>query len=230
MNKRNLEMLAARLQKLGFDADIQYRLSAHCCFAPSEFTISHTMKAGGDECEFFVQCMRGEQGMYDAMSFTAVLRKLPEIPVELSALNEAMSTIDWTALYACRNTMQVVTVEQDTFTAAALLEDVAKVDTEGLLRFRYWGGTPLEALVPGLHALKTTHEISQRFYLITEDPISFMDAFRFLQSNWMARKVNMDKRSLLQKRDRNADKAGSAAGKLLAKRVRPNKKPGGYKE
>jgi hypothetical protein len=226
MNRRNMERLAARLQQLGFADDIQYRLQANVCFVPPHFEIPYQINIGADRCYFFVHCARGDQGLYDAVYFTACLRRMPEAAAEFAELDQSMTSINWQALYQSKEGLNVGDSIPDAYLIAELLQSVNNVDGEGIIRFRHWCDTSLENMVPNFSFLKNQYEISQRFYLIDDDaPISFADAMRFLQSRWMERKVNAD-RKLLVKNNASDTRPGGAAGKLLTKRVRPNRKPG----
>jgi hypothetical protein len=225
MNKKNMERLAARVQQLGFADDIQYRLQANACFGPPQFEITHQINIGADRCYFFVHCARGDQGLYDAIYFTACLRRMPAAATEFAALDQSMTSINWQALYQSKEGLHVGDSIPDAYLIADLLQSVNNVDADGVIRFRHWCDTSLESMVPNLSFLKNQYEITQRFYLIDDDaPISFADAMRFLQSRWMERKVNADRKLLVKNNEASGRVGGS--GKLLTKRVRPNRKSG----
>lgn len=223
-----MERLAARLQQLGFADDILYRLQANACFGPAQFEITHQINNGADRCYFFVHCAKGDQGLYDAIYFTACLRRIPEPPPDCLALDQSMTAVNWQALYQSKEGLMVGDSIPDAYLVAELLQSVHNADADGVIRFRHWGDTSLESMVPNLSFLKNQYEINQRFYLIDENtPINFGDAMRFLQSMWVQRKVNAD-RKLLLKHTAGDPQAGGASGKLLTKRVRPNRKPGNH--
>jgi hypothetical protein len=230
MNRKNMERLASRLQQLGFADDIQYRLQANACFGPQQFEIAHKINYGADRCYFFVHCAKGDQELYDAIYFTACLRRIPEAVNELLPIDQLMSSINWQGLYESKEGLTVGDSIPDAYHIAEILQSVNKSDTDGLLRFRHWSDTSLESMVPNLSFLKNQYEISQRFYLIGEEaPINFTDAMRFLQSMWIQRKVNID-RKLLVKNNTSEGTGGGSAGKLLSRRVRPNRKPGNHQQ
>ncbi|MFW2476834.1 MAG: hypothetical protein ACN4EP_07960 [Sediminibacterium sp.] len=219
MNRKNMDMLAGRLRQLGFSEDIQYRLLSNVCFAPAHFEIDHQMLVGADRCRFSVHCVRGDQGLYDAIYFIASLSKLPETPTDLSVIDSSMHKIDWQALYQGKEGLVMGDPVQDTYVIADLLQEVINIDKEGLVRYKHWSGTSLEEMVPNLSYLKTQFEISQRFYLIDQQsPINFGDAMRFLQSRWLERKVNSDRKLLLK------SSSGRQGGHLLKKRLRNNRR------
>lgn len=234
MNRKNIDMLKARLQLLGFGHTVEERLLSYCCFAPLQFEITHTESIGEDHCSFALHCVRADQGMYDAMFYTAHFRRLPAVPPELMELERAMQAIDWMELIQAReNPGNGSTIASQATAAFELLQQIRDADATGIIRFRHWADTALEHMIPNLAALKTQHEIVQRFYLLPDQPpISFAEALRFLQSRWMERCVNADRKLLLKNGDRAGETGGTAAGarggKLLTKRTRPNRKPGSY--
>jgi hypothetical protein len=136
----------------------------------------------------------------------------------VAALDQSMTSINWQALYQSKEGLTVGDSIPDAYLVADLLQSVNNVDAEGVIRFRHWCDTSLENMVPNISFLKNQYEISQRFYLIDDNaPISFADAMRFLQSRWVERKVNAD-RKLLVKNNPDRAQAGGGSGKLLAKR------------
>lgn len=224
MNKKNVESLAVRLVQLGFGESVGARLAAYCCFEPASFEISHRIEESEMSCLFQVHCTKGELGLYDALYFTATLRKPPPVPPGGERLDVEMQAIDWAGIFNAREGNKdlpdlMVQAEK----AAVLLSSLKSIDDSGVIRFRHWAGTPLENMLPNASAIRTQHEISQRFYLMPDQPpISFPEALRFMQSRWMERKIVADRKLLVK----NKDKQGGASGKLLTKRVRPNRKPG----
>jgi hypothetical protein len=230
MNRKNIERLASRLQQLGFSDDIQYRLQANACFGPPQFEISHKISNGVDRCYFYVHCAKGDQELYDAIYFTACLRRIPEPSIELKELDLSMTSIDWQGLYQSKEGLSVGDTIPDAYHIAEILLAINNADAEGIIRFRHWSDTSLENLVPNLSFLKNQHEISQRFYLIGEEaPINFTDAMRFLQSMWMQRKLNADRKLLVKNNTAEAG-TGGGSGKLLTKRIRPYRKPGNHQQ
>ncbi len=221
-----MERLAARLQQLGFVDDIQYRLQANACFGPSQFEITHQVNIGADRCYFLVHCARGDQGLYDAIYFTACLRRMPPATSEHAALDNSMASINWQALYQSKEGLHVGDTIPDAYLIAELLQSVNNVDADGVIRFRHWCDTSLENMIPNLPFLKNRYEISQPFYFVGDDaPINFIDAMRFLQSMWIQRQVRTD-RKLLVKNNEDGGRGSGSTGKLLIKRVRPNRRPG----
>ena len=226
MNQKNLDQLAARLEALGCGPAIRQRLAAFACFGPTAFEIVHTTALTDGVCEFFIHCSKGDQGLYDALFYTAILKRQPAVPVGMDVLDQSLGAVNWERLLAARE-HSVEGSDVDAVKAADLISQLHEVDTGGILRFRYWAGTALENSVPNLAALKSQHELSQRFYLVPDQPpIRFDEAQRFLQSRWMEKRINAD-RKLLVKNDRaESATTGAKGGKLLTKRTKANRKPG----
>lgn len=216
------EAFKARLISLGFDHAINIRIGAYLCFNPQQLELSHAISVDDAKCFFSVQCVKGDQEMYDALSYTASLVKFPVLSNEEISVHKRLSAVDWNQFYFIREHAEV----GDSTNTVGLINELIASDTTGILRFRHWIGTSLETYIPNLSTFKLEYEISQRFYLLSQqEPITFTEAMRFLQSKWTERKMMMDRRELLKQKD----SAGTgAAGKLLTKRVRPNRKPGGY--
>lgn len=226
MNQKNIEKLAARLEGLGCGPAIRARLAAFACFKPAAFEIAHTTVLTDEVCEFIIHCAKGDQGLYDALYYTAVLKRQPAIPAGMEGVDQSLGAINWERLLAARE-HSVEGSEVDAVKAADLISQLNEVDVGGVLRFRHWAGTALENAVPNLALLKSQHELSQRFYLVPDQPpIRFDEACRFLQSRWMEKRINAD-RKLLVKNDRTESaNTGAKGGKLLTKRTKANRKPG----
>lgn len=226
MNQKNIDQLATRLEGLGCGPMTRQRLAAFACFGPAYFDLPCVQEISGETCEFIVHCTRGDQGLYDALYYTAVLKRKPPVPAGLEGLDESFGSIDWKALIAAREGSGSFSAS-DAVQVADVLKQLHETDPGGLIRFRHWAGTALESMMPNINALKAQFELSQRFYLLPDQtPIRFDEACRFLQSRWMEKKVNAD-RKLLVKNDRSeAANAGSKGGKLLTKRTKANRKPG----
>lgn len=226
MNQKNIEQLAARLEALGCGLTIRAKLAAFACFGPDSFEVAHSMILLEGECHFIIHCIRGDQGLYDAIYYTAVLKRRPEVPVGMEELDQSLGSVNWAGLIASR-VEPVNGSEVDAVKASEIVRRLNETDPGGALRFRHWAGTALETSIPNISALKWQHELSQRFYLVPDQPpIRFEEACRFLQSRWMEKRINAD-RKLLVKNDRTESaNSGAKGGKLLTKRTKANRKPG----
>ena len=220
MDQKNIEMLATRLMQLGCKPMVATQIAAHTCLGLPQFDLTHVDDYGEESCHVVVHCSKGEQGVYDALYYNVVLKRRPSVPEGMEELDRQMAAIDW---------LQVVVAKKDGIgysidelaPVASLLEQLSEVDLNGVIYYRYWAGTLLETLVPNLAFLKSQYELQQRFYLTPNQvPISFGEAYRFLQSRWMEKRFQAE-RKLLLKKDRSSSGAG-VGKKLLIKRKNIN--------
>ncbi|MBN8719581.1 MAG: hypothetical protein J0H85_09060 [Sediminibacterium magnilacihabitans] len=230
MSEKNIEQLATRLESLGCEPSIRSRLAAYACFSPAQFEIRHAMSIADVPCEFWIHCTKGDRGLYDCIYYTAVLKQKPSVPAGMEVLDEAMGTINWERLWMAREA-GLNGVDINATRAGELFQQIIEIDTDGVFRFRHWAGTALEVMIPQLAALKSQYELAQRFYLMVDQaPIRFDEAHRFLQSRWMEKRINAE-RKLLIKSDRGVPTdTGAKGGKLLTKRTKANRKPGLFKQ
>ncbi len=216
MHQKNIEMLATRLIQLGCKPSIEIQIAAHACLHLPQFDLLHVDDHGEENCHVMVHCCKGEQGIYDALYYTMVLKKRPAIPEGMEELDSRMAAIDWPRVVTAKNDGTGYVIEQ-LVPVAPLLEQLSAVDLNGMIHYRYWCGTPLETLVPNLVFLKSQYELQQRFYITPNQvPISFEEAYRFLQSRWMEKQFQAERKLLLKK---NRTSSGTGLGKkLLIKR------------
>jgi hypothetical protein len=216
MHQKNIELLAARLIQLGCKPMVSTQLAAHACFGMPQFDLTHIENFGEVCCHVLIHCCKGDEGKYDAVYYTALLKKRPAIPEELEVLDRQMAQIDWPKIIAARMDGMGATLEEMVL-AASFMDQLFEVDTNGILRYRYWNGTILESMIPDITIIKSQYELQQRFYLTPDqEPIRFEEAYRFLQSRWMEKRI-LTERKLLLKKERHSDSAGSSK-KLLVKR------------
>lgn len=216
MHKKNIELLAARLIQLGCKPTVSTQMAAHACFGLPQFDLTCIEDYGEAYCHVLIHCRKADHGGYDALYYTAVLKKQPAVPEGLEVLDRRMAAVDWRLLIATRIDGIGCSVE-DIVSVGALLDQLLEEDVNGILRYRYWSGTLLETMVPNLALLKSHYEIQQRFYLTPDQaPIRFDEAYRFLQSRWMEKRFQTERKLLLKKEGRS-DSAGSSK-KLLVKR------------
>lgn len=219
--------MKARLQSLGFHSNLEERLMAFVAFNPVSFDLPFRILEGNDCCSFYVHFEKGQLELYDTMYYTAVLHKMIPIPTALMELDQLMQHVDWNRLWKCRfeeeiKEDQLVNVQS----AAAVLEQLRTTAGTELLQYKYWAGTPLESMIENLSNFKSTYEITQRFYIIEgQQPITGNEAMRFLQSKWMERKLQLEKKSLLLLEKEGAEGGEARPNRvLLAKKVKPSRK------
>lgn len=216
MDQKNIELLAARLIQLGCKPMVTTQMAAHACFGLLQFDLTHIEEYGEDCCYVVIHCRKGNHVGYDALYYTAILKRRPSVPDGLEVLDRQMAAVDWRQIIATRIDGVGCSVD-DFVSVATLVDQLSEVDIHGILRYRYWSGTSLETLVPELAHLKSQYEIQQRFYLTPDQaPIRFEEAYRFLQSRWMEKRFQTE-RKLLLKKERRSD-GGDASKKLLVKR------------
>lgn len=103
--------------------------------------------------------------MYDAIYYTAILKRRPLVPEGMEVLDQMVGAINWERLLLARE-HEVEGVQAYAVKAAELIRQLNEVDLGGVVRFRHWAGKSLENSIPNLAFLKSQHELSQRFYLV----------------------------------------------------------------
>ena len=211
MNEENINLLKARLEMLGFDANVEQAIRAQICFQPDRFEIKDCKIRETESCFVTVSFIK-EAGTqkYDCPYYDIALRKSIVIRedlvdgVEVQKLDMEMGEINWTQIYNGRTSL--LSIKQPS------LQDITKVaeiirllkllsaSIKGKLiadrlRFKYWSDTALEIMVPNIGSIRSQYEINQRFYFFEEEkPISIEEGFRFLNSRWL------EKQALLRKK------------------------------
>ncbi|HWB27718.1 MAG TPA: hypothetical protein VG738_19720 [Chitinophagaceae bacterium] len=185
MVRENIAAVKELLSGIGFDSGLEQALRAKACYLPVLFQIDYTLNRSGDTC-VFVFHIKNTDGIYQCLYYDACYKK--EVVVNddaASSLETRMQLVDWHAVPAPETFDEIESVITDMQTLAA-----ADALHANLLAYKYWAGTLLESKIGGLASLKAQYEISQRFY-VTEGskPISMDEAFRFLQSQWLAKQA-----------------------------------------
>jgi len=173
------------LHSIGFDSGLEQALRAKACYLPALFQIDYTLERAGDSCAFIFH-IKSEEGIYKCLYYDACYKK--EIVIDdaaTSSLESRMRLIDWHVLPTADSFDEIESIITD-----MQLLSAADALHANLLAYKYWVNTSLENKIAGLTSLKAQYEISQRFY-VTEgaQPISMDEAFRFLQSQWLARQA-----------------------------------------
>lgn len=209
MNKMNLEAIKARLVALGFDHEVEEKLMAEICFSPSVFDLRFVHASGQDEGSFLVHIARATSGEYAVVHYTASLRKAVVLNPASQVMAERMGKIDWKLIASYRGTATVSIDLSILKEASAVLQEAAKLEEYPLILYKYWTGTTLEALVPGIASLKSKYELSQRFYVSEEHTaIRSGEAIRFLQNRWTERQMQQGR---LQRRQEEGGQNQSAS-------------------
>jgi hypothetical protein len=185
MERENIVAVIELLHSIGFDGGLEQALRAKACYLPVLFDINYTLARENDSC-LFIFHIKNESGIYDCLYYDACYKK--EIIIDDAAaasLETRMRFIDWHAVPSPESFDEIESIITD----MQVLTD-ADPGHANLLAYKYWAGTSLENKIGGLTALRAQFEISQRFYVTAgAKPISIDEAFRFLQSQWLARQA-----------------------------------------
>jgi len=211
MNKMNLEAIKAQLVALGFDHEIEEKLMSEIIFGPAVFDLRFVHASGQDEGSFLVHIARATSGEYTVVHYTASLRNSVVLNPASQVMAERMEKIDWKLIASYRGS-SFVTIDLSILKEAfAVLQEAAKLAEYPLILYKYWAGTTLEALVPGVASLKSKYELLQRFYVSEEHTaIRSDEAIRFLQNRWTERQMQQRR---LQRRQEEGGQNQSASVK-----------------
>lgn len=194
MDKVNKERIKARLHELGFDYQAEEKLMGQLCFSPATFDLPFHKVSGEDECSFLVHLACDIAGNYVVTDYSACLRKGLVLDLPSTKIAQRMAGIDWNrlAFFRCSSS---VTVELSVLEEAYdILQEVGKLEESSMVLYKYWAGTSLEILIPGLASLRNRYELTQRFYVSDQhSPISSDEAIRFLQNRWMERQMQQSR-------------------------------------
>lgn len=185
MVRENIAAVQELLVSIGFDSGLDQALRAKACFLPALFDICYTLERGGDRC-LFVFHIKDIDGIYQCLYYdTCYTKELVIIDDAAASLETRMKLVNWHALPVPEtfDEIESVIVDMQLLTTADAVH-------ANLLAYKYWAGTALENKISGLASLKAQYEISQRFYVSEgSKPISMDEAFRFLQSQWLAKQA-----------------------------------------
>jgi len=181
----NIAAVKELLDSIGFDSGLEQALRAKACYLPALFQIDYTLNRAGDSC-VFVFHIKSVDSIYQCLFYDACYKKEVLITDDAAAsLETRMQLIDWHALPAPSTFDEIESVIMDMQTLS-----VTEAQHANLLAYKYWAGTSLENKIAGLASLKAQYEITQRFYVSEgSKPISMDEAFRFLQSQWLAKQA-----------------------------------------
>jgi len=196
-HEKNIQRLKQQLTALGFKDGLEKLLRYNICFLPAAFEMPFATRISGDDVSYRLQIERDNTGEYIAGYYDAAFRKRidvkeasGEIDIDIEGLENRMAGVDWDDVAAHTDGIEGIVTE---------LERLAAIGAEGirvasLLKFKYWAGTCAEAMVPGISALKSQYEISQRFYITEGRGITTEEAYRFLCSKWVEKKMAVKKK------------------------------------
>lgn len=245
MNEENINMLKARLEMLGFDANVEQAIRAQICFQPDRFEIKDCKIRETESYFVTVSFIRETEAQkYDCPYYDIALRKSIVIKenildgVEVQKLDMEMSGINWAQIYNGRTSL--LSVSQPTLSEITKVAEIIghlkllSASIKGKLiadrlRFKYWSDTALEIMVPNIGSIRSQYEISQRFYFFDEEkPISIDEGFRFLNSRWLEKQAQLRKKlfNKVETEESGVDtRNGHVGNGLLSKRKAIKRKP-----
>ncbi|WP_121356775.1 hypothetical protein [Flavisolibacter nicotianae] len=210
MNRQNINELAEKIHRVGFEGVLPY-LVQRICFQPPQFVVSRVLQKGSEKAIFhFCITRQTGTGNYVLDFYDAVLQKEAALAEEidginLALLNHRMVEVDWQKVLRSGSAEASTTEERKIWAEAEAIEgivrDLAKLEKTGgaeaalRLKQKYWAGTEYQEFTGTSLSGKVKDEISQRFFLQDESIISADEAFRFLQNRWLERKLQVKRRS-----------------------------------
>lgn len=214
LNEKNIVALKSRLLSLGFPDGLERGLRAHICLQLEAFTLQYRRHREGDVVSVSLHFQReADTPDYQCRYYDACLRKRVDIPalllqgVDTEDLVQRMQAVDWQVPLP-------VAYLEDTAGALApsswhreeaiegIMTDLRRLEgsTEGAalalqLKWKFWAGTPLEGFMAGVSAVRSSGEVSQRFYFFDgEEGITLEEACRFLAHRWREKKWQEQKK------------------------------------
>lgn len=210
MNRLNINELAEKIQRVGFDGVLPC-LVLRICFQPAQFVISRVLQKGSEKAifHFCIKC-NTETGNYVLDFYDAVLQKEAALAEEMNGINiglldKRMMEIDWQKALRLENAEANTTEEKKMWEEAEAIEgivsDLTKLEKSNgadaalRLKQKHWAGTEYQEFTGTALSGKIKDEISQRFFLQDNNIISADEAFRFLQNRWLERELQVKRRS-----------------------------------
>jgi hypothetical protein len=218
INEKNLRALVEQLVALGFPGDLERALRVHGGLEPFAFSLQHTLEKEGGQLTCILHIHKSPEGQtYQCHFYEATLRRQLEVPpqvigeVDLAVLDLRMGQVDW-------RTFSLPAAAD--FSLDDILTDLGKLsgsedsaEWAEQLKYKHWWGTTLERYCSSYAAIRTSLEISGRFYFFEgQVPINLEDAYRFLSHKWHERRL----RSKKKETDAGAADQPSAAPTVVA--------------
>lgn len=200
----NIQQLKIQIQRLGFESGFETELRSQICFQPDQFSIRFKMVREPDRIDFTLHFkMKNGITGYVFGFYDAVLRK--GIFLEDSIINEVNTTdldkrmglVNWNLAKSIINATSEMEDRID-----AIVIDLKRLETteDGKnlsvhLKLKYWSGTPVEELINNIPGVKSSYEISQRFYFFDgQESISVDEAYRFLCNRWLEKEIQIKRK------------------------------------
>lgn len=213
MDIQNIQALSALLRALEFSSEMDEKLLWHACFRQKEFYVKEQKAFGNDLMSYQVLFNENKaNGKLICMHFDASLRKEIQLEpatvngVNIQKLDDEMKAIDWKDASEFRSASEFNLSDRESWKSQAAIEKVLihleelAATAEGAiitdtLKYKYWIDLPLETMIPNLYHQRSKFEFNQRFYIIGEEGITAIEAFRFLNNRWMQRQALLQRRT-----------------------------------
>lgn len=206
MNIQNINTLANQLKSLGFGG-MDYALAKRICFRPKAFCLPYRFEKGVFSLHFQLSFEKVGQTVdyalkfYDAAFQKAMLVQPAINGLDFSKLSQQMDEIDWKRAFDFSEQKNVVAGDKAAFEnelkIGGIIDELEALETtlEGRsiaakLKSTHWAGAAYHEMFGILPTQKIKAEVSQRFYVIEDEPgITVEEAFRYLQNRWQEREM-----------------------------------------
>lgn len=235
MNLENLSLLSIQLDKIGFK-DMTASLAKRICLLPACFTISKSIARNNDEL-FFHFFFKADPvtAIYQLDYFDAGFQKqirfdgLVVNGITLQELNREMKTIDWKAAFDFSD--DAVATKESILSLSEAVEKIIrqfaqlKTSEEGqqlvaLLKQKHWPIISTHEMAGSVTPIKTTAEITQRFYCADQQAsVTVDDVYRFLQF----KRIEKEMRAKTKKNTELSSDSTKANGKTSTRKPVTNK-------
>lgn len=213
MDIQNIQALSALLRALEFSTEMDEKLLWHACLRQKEFYVKEQKAFGHDLMSYQVLFKENETNRrLVCVHFDAFLRKEIQLEsttidgINIQKLDDEMKAINWKDSSEFRSASEFNLSDTESWKQQAAIEKVIlhlealAATAEGAtvadtLKYKYWIDLSLENMIPNLYHQRSKFEFNQRFYIIGEQGITAIEAFRFLNNRWMQRQAQLQKRT-----------------------------------
>lgn len=195
MENSNIEAVRSLLVSLGFEENLDGKLLLATCFPEAGCDLIFSGSSGEDVCQFLVH-LENINSILTPTHYTAVLRKGFLLETAAARFSERMEKINWPQIAAARTAYHLFINLEQLKEAKDLVMQLDKMPEHASIKYKFWRGTALESLVPGIADYKKKYELSQCFYVSKEHPpIKAEEAIRFLQNQWLEKQVQQSRQA-----------------------------------
>ncbi len=213
MDIQNIQALSALLKALEFSSGINEKLIWHACLRQKEFCIKEH-KAYGHDCMTYQVFFKENtaNGKLVCAYYDAALRKQIQHDttivngINIQKLDYEMKAMNWKNAAQYQSDSEFDLSDMESWKQQADIEkvilslEVLGATGEGrtiadTLKYKYWIGLSLENMIPNLYYQRSKFEFNQQFYIIGEEGITAIEAYRFLNNRWMQRQAQEKKKT-----------------------------------